>query len=137
MFNDKSNIETDIIDAIEQYPAVLVGYFFGSASHGQGGPLSDIDVGILLEPMASAAMFGQIQDALCRKLKTDKIDLISLKKAPFSLSYRIIKDGKCIYCCDEKVRERFETDTIMRYLDFKPIRDIAFEVSRKHILEAV
>lgn len=63
--------------------------------------------------------------------------MVSLIRSPAALGYRVIRDGSCIYCTDRKYKERYETETIMRYLDFKPIREQAFRTVRKRILETV
>ncbi|MBT3192958.1 MAG: nucleotidyltransferase domain-containing protein [Verrucomicrobia bacterium] len=131
-----STLEATIVAVLAQHACVKVGYLFGSACTGRRGPLSDIDVAVLLSASPSRrAMEGDVQDALCRALHTDRVDLISLADSPSPLSYRVIREGRCIHCSDRKMREAFESDTVMRYLDFKPIRDQAFGVSRNHILE--
>jgi predicted nucleotidyltransferase len=130
-------IERCAIDVSEQFPSVVAVYIFGSVCNGRCGPLSDIDIALLVEPTVSDAdVCGDIQDELCRRLKTNRIDLVSLIKAPSTLAYRIIKDGHCIYCRNKKTVESFESLTVMKYLDFKPVRDRAFEIYRRRILGA-
>jgi predicted nucleotidyltransferase len=134
---DSSAVESTVKAVLTRFSLVTVGYIFGSACTGQMGPLSDIDVAILVHDSAGRRAYeGDVQDALSRALGTDRIDLISLTEAPASLSYRIIRDGRCVLCRERVARETFETNTIMRYLDFKPIRDMAFRTSRRGILEA-
>lgn len=139
---NKTNIAVpataDLVGAVlTHYPEVATGYLFGSAATGKQGPLSDVDVAILLSDVASPGnLAGQIQDALCRKLRTDGIDLVVLNEAPVALAYRVIRDGRCVHCRDDRLRLGFMTRTILRYLDFKPVRDQAFRVLRRKILEA-
>jgi len=91
----------------------------------------------MVDPAVSFdAVCGEVQDELCRRLKTDKVDLVVLAKAPFALAYRIIKDGRCVFCRDKRAVESFESLTVMKYLDFKPVRDRAFAISRARTLEA-
>ena len=128
---DGNEVTTAIRDVFAKQSSVLVGYLFGSVCTGRRGPLSDIDVAVLLrESPSRAAQEGDIHDALCRALRTDRVDFVSLSSAPPSLSYRIIRDGECVYCADERARENFETSTVMRYLDFKPVREQALRTSR-------
>jgi uncharacterized protein len=127
-----------IADVMAPYESVLLAYLFGSAAAGTNGPLSDIDIAVLVDRDASVYEIpGLLQDDLCRRLKTDRLDLISLTEAPPPLAYRVVRDGQCVLCRDRKVRESFETRAIMRYLDFKPLRDQAFRRSRQAILESV
>lgn len=133
-----SAIEGSVRDTVAQCQSVLVGYLFGSVSAERCGPLSDVDVAVLLTPSPSSTeLCGQLQDALCRALNSDRVDLVSLADAPSSLAYRVIRDGRCVFCRDRGARETFESDTVMRYLDFKPVRDNAFRASRERILEVV
>jgi predicted nucleotidyltransferase len=115
-------------------PSLLAVYLFGSIAAGRRGPLSDIDVAVLAGPTGSRECLGQFADALCRALRTERLDVVSLNEAPPPLAYRVIRDGRLILCRDERARELFESDTIMRYLDFKPVREAAFRTSRANIL---
>jgi len=133
-----SNLDRAIQTVFERYEAVSLGYLFGSVCTGRQGPLSDIDIAVLLrDDSLRKSIEGQIQDALCRTLHTDRVDFVSLADAPSSLAYRVIREGRCIYCSDQKTKESFETAAVMRYLDFKPVREQAFRVSRDRILERV
>ncbi len=134
---DVNEIERCVRGVVERFPSVVALYMFGSVCTNKCGPLSDIDIAVLVEPSVNTdAVCGDFQDELCRRLKTDRIDLVSLVKAPPALAYRIIKDGHCICCRDKKVVESFESLTVMKYLDFKPVRERAFQTSRARTLEA-
>ena len=134
--DENRGLDTTIRAVLEPYTDVEAGYLFGSACTGRHGPLSDIDVAVLLHaPSRRTSIEGEVQDDLCRALRTDRVDLVSLVNAPPSLVYHVIRDGRCIYCRNAKARECFETDTVMRYLDFKPFREQAFRDSRDRILE--
>lgn len=113
----------------------VLGYVFGSVASGRLGPLSDVDVGVLLPKEAEReAVHGEIQDSLCRALRTDRVDLILLDTAPAPLRYRVVRDGKLVLCRDERCRERFESESVLEYLDFKPLRDQMFRTAREAIL---
>lgn len=130
-------IAESIRNILARFPEVGVGYLFGSMATGKQGPLSDVDIAILLTGTdPTGAIEGKIHETLSRELRTDRIDLIGLRKAPAALAYRVLKDGQCIYCRDEKLRLEFMTHAVMRYLDFKPVRDQAFRIARDKTLEA-
>lgn len=131
MLNANQILET-ARSTVKADEAVILSYLFGSAAGGHVGPLSDIDIGVLLTPNSHA--YGQLMDNLCLALQTDRVDLIPLHEAPVPLRYRVIQNGILLYCADDKSREDFESDTVRRYLDFKPIRDRAFKAARKHLL---
>ena len=136
--SQSEGLDQKIRTVLSQYPLVLMGYFFGSASTGRAGPMSDLDIAVLVSDCeARRTCEGEIADSLCRALHTDRIDFVSLATAPASLSYRVIREGRCVWCADRAARERFETNVVMRYLDFKPVREQAFRTTRHAILGAV
>ena len=72
---------------------------------------------------------------LCRRLQTSRIDVISLAGAPMPLRYHVVRDGSLVLCRDAAALERFIAESILQYLDFKPLRDRAFGLVRDAILE--
>jgi predicted nucleotidyltransferase len=117
--------------------AVSLGYLFGSAARDKLTPLSDIDVAVLLDgrPETRPEVLDRLAEALTRSLGTDAIDLVLLNAAPPPIRYRVIRDGLLLVCRDQSIRERFESDTVRRYLDFKPLRDGAFRDMQKALGE--
>jgi predicted nucleotidyltransferase len=113
---------------LEKDGRVVLCYLFGSMARGETGPLSDVDIGVLFLRDSDAA-HGELMDSLCRALQTDRVDLVLLNQAPMPLRYRVIQDGKLLHCVDNRLRERFESETVMHYLDFKPLRDAAFRTA--------
>ncbi len=132
----RTELTGKIADVLKAHDSVELAYLFGSTAKGLNGPLSDIDIAVLLKTSSREAL-GLLQDDLCRRLGTDRIDLVSLTEAPSPLAYRIVRDGRCILCRNQREREAFETRAVLRYLDFKPLRDQAFRESRRAILERV
>jgi predicted nucleotidyltransferase len=134
---DRIQIAQTIRRILEKDPRIVLVYVFGSVTRGESGPLSDIDVGVLLAGDSDRRKAqGDLMDSLCRALRTDRVDLVLVDDSPITLVYRIIRDGKLIHSKDERARERFETATILRYLDLKPLRDMAFRTAREAVLGA-
>lgn len=127
---------TPLQGVFERHDNVLCAYLFGSVAAGVDEPLSDLDIAVLLKPGADFERSGiKIEASLCRCLPGSEVDLVVLNEAPPSLSYRILRDGIVIYIMDEKTKENFEVRTIMRYLDFRPVSQAAFDVTRRKIEE--
>jgi len=125
-----------VSSALREDPRVGLGYLFGSSVTGHMGPLSDVDVAVLsLAGVDNVSFPGKLMDELCRALQTDQVDLIDLSKASIPLRYRIIKDGRLLLSRDEGLRQRFEAQTVMQYLDIQPMRERCFRMSREIILE--
>jgi predicted nucleotidyltransferase len=132
---DRRQITDAMRRTLEKDARVVLGYVFGSVVKGEAGPLSDIDVGVLLATdVDRRTAHGELMDSLCRGLRTNRVDLILLDESPFPLLYRVVRDGELIHCTDEILRERFEVAAVMHYLDFKPLRDRAFQTAREDIL---
>jgi hypothetical protein len=125
-----------LIDIVAAEPAVVAAYIFGSLARGAAGPLSDIDVGLLVSDADEAALVcDRTMEALSRRLGTSRVDVVSLASAPMPLRYRSIRDGLLVVRRDAGAVERFITETVLQYLDFKPIRDRALGLVRDSILE--
>jgi hypothetical protein len=45
-----------------------------------------------------------------------------------------VREGRVLLNRDSVMRERFEVNSVMRYLDFKPLRDRALLATRNAIL---
>jgi len=126
-------VDEDVIrEVLDAEPTVHLAYLFGSVARGTAGPLSDIDIGVVLSDCGGA--LGALEDALADRLGTDRVDLVSLTSTPYPLRYRVVRDGRVLLCRDAVLRERFEVDAILHYLDFKPLRDRAFAQVRAAIL---
>jgi predicted nucleotidyltransferase len=123
-----------VAEAVKAEPAVLAAYLFGSVARGATGPLSDLDVAVLLCDPADDDVVGRLSDALCRRLGTDRVDVISLRRSPVPLCYRVVREGILVFCRDPAARERFTVETVLQYLDFRPLRDRALTLVRGAIL---
>jgi len=124
-----------LVEIAEADSTIVAAYLFGSLARGVAGPLSDVDIGLLVHDREhDRAVCDRTMDALRRRLHTSRVEVVSLADAPLPLRYRVVRDGLLVASRDTAAVERFVTDTVLQYLDFKPIRDRAFEVMREAIL---
>lgn len=129
-------VQAAVVEVAASEPAVAAAYVFGSLARGTAGPLSDIDVGLLvIGADETAGVCDRTMDALSRRLRTSRVDVVSLADAPMPLRYRVVRDGVLVLRRDAARLERFIVDTVLQYLDFQPLRDRAFQVVRAGILE--
>jgi predicted nucleotidyltransferase len=103
---------------------VRVGYLFGSQVNEDTGPLSDVDVGVLVDPSClddptscRAGLAHQIGVAL----ETDAIDLLLLNRAPIELAYRVVAQGTRVYEESRVARVEYEAYVLGRYGDYLPV----------------
>jgi len=100
---------------------VSVAYIFGSAAEGKQGPLSDIDIAVLMDKTLNKKERDRKKIFLIGKissiLKTDNFDLVVMNDAPMLMKYSIIKTGRLLRSGRERVA--METDIMSEYLDRK------------------
>lgn len=123
-------------EVLERHADVRVAYVFGSTARGTGGPLSDVDVAVLLTGDGELlhvrlALMADIVEAL----GSDRVDVVVLNEAPVPLAYRIIREGKLILSRDEGLRIRHRVRTVDRYLDMEPFRRVQEEGLRRRLRE--
>jgi predicted nucleotidyltransferase len=105
---------------------VLAAWLFGSHARGDAGPLSDIDVAVLLDEAACPDLFRArltIIGELTGTLGTDDVDVVVLNETPLALNYRVLRDGVLVYRRDQQFVIDFTWRTVTAYLDFKPFLD--------------
>ncbi|WP_321211927.1 nucleotidyltransferase domain-containing protein [Methanothermobacter sp. DP] len=99
---------------------VRLAYLFGSVADEKEGPLSDIDIGVLLEDKldrnARARMKLRMISELTSILGSDKIDLVIMNDAPPQLNYEIIKARRPL-TENPTLKVGFEQRILSDYLD--------------------
>lgn len=104
---------------------VLLAYVFGSHARGQAGPLSDLDIAVMVDETLDADQSFDLRleiiGGLMDILRVKDADVTILNQAPLALRYRVLRDGVLLYCRDPDVRVEFTARTVTAYLDFKPI----------------
>lgn len=108
------------------YPFIAAAYQFGSTVRGREGPLSDLDIAILVdeERAPSAVELLRIELLLAyefqRRLNVPEVDLITLNRQRLTFQYAVLRTGQLIYDTNPKYRIRFTQKVIQAYLDFQP-----------------
>ena len=119
-------IANQVVSAAAGEPGIVAVYLFGSTARGTAGPLSDVDVAVLLVSAADEeTVTGRFTDALTRRLRTDRVDVVSLTSAPVPLRFRVLREGRLLLDRHPAARIRFTAETVRHYLDFQPLRERA------------
>jgi len=120
-------------------PGVVAAWVFGSQAAGRPGPLSDIDVGLWLDPALDAQarldLRLELGDAAARALGTDEIDVVVLNDAPPLLQHRAMHPRLVAVERDRDARVRLETRALLEYLDTAPLRRLADQALRRRLRE--
>jgi hypothetical protein len=110
---------------------IVLAYLFGSRAGGKIGPLSDYDIAVLYSKTPPPQTTCSMAHDIAIRLRTDRVDLVVLNRAPIELRYAVIATGIIIHEVSVAVRVEFEATTLSRYGDFLPV----LRRQRKEILE--
>lgn len=114
----------ELIEFCKAQGDVIALYLFGSRANGTAGPLSDIDIAILLKQRSKKDDYFKRELFYLGKaneiLHTDEVGLVLLNRAPLTIQYGVIMDAKVLYSRDEDARLSFEERIIDEHMDFKP-----------------
>ncbi|MGQ9646974.1 MAG: type VII toxin-antitoxin system MntA family adenylyltransferase antitoxin [Thermodesulfobacteriota bacterium] len=112
------------------YPFIVAAYQFGSTVRDQEGPLSDLDIAILVDDKRAPSTLDLLRTELLlayqlqKHLGVSEIDLITLNRQRLHLQHAILRTGQLIYDADPKYRIRFTQRVIEAYLDFQPTLEL-------------
>lgn len=108
-----------------EYPYIASAYLFGSAASGKAGPMSDVDIALLLKDSApTGRILIHEEDFLAYRiadaLQVKEVDLIELNGKGLIFAHNVLKTGKLIYDAAPDFRIRFVAKVISDYCDFEP-----------------
>ncbi|MBI2897431.1 MAG: nucleotidyltransferase domain-containing protein [Deltaproteobacteria bacterium] len=120
----------ELARALEPHPAVAVAYLFGSVARGEARPGSDLDVGIVFTRRGETArdhlaLIGELAARIEGLGGLRDVDLVVLESQGPIFCHRVISEGVLVYERDPERRVDFESDTIVRALDFRPTYELA------------
>ena len=113
--------EEKVKEFLQKQEHIELAYLFGSVAQRRSGKLSDVDLAILLDESLdrkekfnlNLRLISDLEDIL----KTDRLDLVIMNDAPYSLNYEIIKANHPLFIRDENIKVDFEHYILSRYLD--------------------
>ncbi|MGH3837118.1 MAG: type VII toxin-antitoxin system MntA family adenylyltransferase antitoxin [Pseudonocardiaceae bacterium] len=113
---------------------VLVAYLYGSHARGQAGPLSDVDVAVLLDGDTEDRRL-ELTAAITHAVAPARADVVVLNDAPLPLAYRVLRDGTLLVSRDDRARVEHWVRTVDRYLDMAPARRLLAAGTRSRLRE--
>lgn len=103
---------------------VKAAYLFGSYAQGREGPLSDVDMAVLLDESLSESERLDLRlrliveiSAILGIMEAEKLDVIVMNDAPINLNYEIIKNGRTFLVKDLECKIKAESKILSKYLD--------------------
>jgi len=107
---------------------VVLAYLFGSQAERKAGPLSDVDIAVLLRPQVTREQWFQMQLDLTNELMNlfhrNEVDVVVLNEATPLLAYQVVRYGQLIYEARPGTRVDFEVAALRRYIDTEPLRHL-------------
>jgi len=123
---DTAELAPKMRSVLVQDERVDCAWLFGSVARGDTGPLSDVDVAVLLAAAVPAEARLDVAAALIEELerRCGRVDLVLLEEASPALRHRVFREGLLLFERDARRRVAFETRAIQEYLDFQPLAEI-------------
>jgi predicted nucleotidyltransferase len=107
---------------IARHPSIVLVYLFGSQVQGYIGPMSDVDVAVLLE---NGSNKGEISSDLSSRIASavdqERVDVVFLNRANVELAYAILVDGELVYEREASTRVEYEAKIMSLYCDYLPV----------------
>lgn len=111
-------------EILKRYSYIAAAYLYGSFAKNKEGPMSDIDIALLLKKShpEGRKLLHEINHIayLLSKNCGNEVDLVILNNQGLIFQHNVLSTGRLIYDADQDFRIRFETEIISRYCDFEP-----------------
>jgi predicted nucleotidyltransferase len=106
---------TPVINELQAHDAVLALILFGSVARGCARPFSDVDLCIVTKKNTTDTVRMELLS-----YGSKKIDVSIFSDLPVQIRFRVIKEGKILFCKDSLALHRLQVATVREYLDFEP-----------------
>ena len=130
----------EIVQKIESYCArdatILAAYLFGSYARGRQGPMSDVDIAVLLEERGGKIdrklLHARLHHDLGRLLRKD-IHILILNDASYLARIEAMFNGRCVHVKDDEALARFKMLSSSLFADFAPYMDQLHRRLKQHL----
>jgi predicted nucleotidyltransferase len=104
-----------VIDELEARDEVIAIVLFGSVARDQAREISDIDICIITGKGVSEAVRMDLLG-----YGSEKIDISIFEDLPITIRFRVIREGKLLFCRNKAALHALIADTVREYLDIAP-----------------
>lgn len=109
--------------SLPQLEALLL---FGSYARRMETPLSDVDMAYLLKeglsPSSEAEIDTKLYNGVSRLLGTDEVTLLNLTKAPLSIAFSVLQEGRVLFCRRPERLMAFQERVLILYPEVHRLR---------------
>ncbi len=131
---ERERIKSEVTDLLQREDKVRFAYLYGSFLKGE---FNDIDIAVYLKEGMSEKEILEFELSEGVELSKElgfEIDLRVLNGRKIVFLHQVLRNGKLLFCRDERKRVEFETEVYSRYLDIKYYLDQYNEIRRRRIL---
>lgn len=129
---DIATIQLKIKELADKYDLSLV-LLFGSRATGKVHPRSDFDIAYLSKNPLDLMDEARLLCDLMPVFRSDKVDLVNLKKSPPLLMKRIFDSHQVLFCADKTQYFNYQIYAIMRYEEAKPLFELRDESLKRFL----
>ncbi len=128
-----------VADILQRQHSVRFILLFGSVVTGNDGPLSDIDLGIYVNPSAPRGLDEElaIGSILAKALGSDDVDVVILNDANPGLKFDAMRSGVVLFCVDEGEYEDFCVRSAAQFYDWSEFLDRQYEAATKYLARSL
>ncbi len=116
-----SKVDSIVKTVLSTFPATVAVYRFGSWGTVWQNSESDLDLAILLPHefavRAHQTVWINLNAEIAQASRTDRVDLIDLRKAKTDFQAEVLRTGKVLYCQDDDARLEFEALVLNMHQD--------------------
>jgi predicted nucleotidyltransferase len=125
-FSETGNVPSAIVgpiqDVVAGHPNVVLAYLFGSQVQGNVGPLSDVDIALVVDRTDEPdTVRSDLRTCIASAIDRKRVDVVFLDRAPVELAFAIIADGELMYERDTFLRVEYEAKIMSLYCDYLPV----------------
>lgn len=116
---DISGKLTSLNDYLHGNEKIIAVFLFGSYGTSYQTTLSDVDFGLLAAVKLSFEEQLNIQANFSEVLREDDINIIFLNQSDLIIQYRVLSEGRLIFCRDKILLANYQESVVKRYCDFQ------------------
>ncbi|PJA83558.1 MAG: nucleotidyltransferase domain-containing protein [Nitrospirae bacterium CG_4_9_14_3_um_filter_44_28] len=119
------NLDLEKLNAVfRNYSFIASAYLFGSQATGKTGPMSDVDIAVLLkEPRPKGRELMRQMNYLSFRIEEifkKEVDVIEMNSQGLIFQHNVLRSGNLIYDADPLFRANYVSRLISSYCDFEP-----------------
>lgn len=108
----------NLIEFIKGDEQIMALYLIGSYGTPYQTPLSDIDFAVLSRKTLDYDQQYQLIEGFSSLLEINDVDVVFLNRAPLSLRYKVLEEGRLLYSRNRIFLSDFVEWTVKQYCDF-------------------